>query len=93
MSPELVNLTVMSYIIFQGLSPSIRGAFSDVHGRRIAYIDTFIIFLGACIRLAETKYFHQLLILRYLQSMGSASTIAIGAGVIRDVTRREERGG
>jgi len=91
--PELVNLTVTSYMIFQGLSPSIWGAFSDVHGRRIAYIVTFLIFIGACIGLAETAYFHQLLILRCVQSMGSASTIAIGAGVIGDITRRGERGG
>lgn len=43
--------------------------------------------------LAETKHYYQLVILRCLQSTGSASTIAIGAGVIGDITRREERGG
>ncbi|KAH6724902.1 putative multidrug transporter [Leptodontidium sp. MPI-SDFR-AT-0119] len=92
-SPELINLTVTSYMIFQGLSPSIWGAVADVHGRRITYILTFIVFIGACIGLAETRYYYQLLILRCLQSAGSASTIAIGAGVVGDITRREERGG
>ncbi|KAH7407270.1 putative multidrug transporter, partial [Cadophora sp. MPI-SDFR-AT-0126] len=92
-SPELINLTVTSYMILQGLSPSIWGAVADVHGRRITYIITFIIFISACIGLAETRHYYQLVILRCLQSAGSASTIAIGAGVVGDVTRREERGG
>jgi MFS family permease len=92
-SPEDVNLTVTTYLIFQGLSPSIWGAIADVHGRRVTYIITFIIYLGACIGLAETKHFYQLLILRCLQSTGSASTIAIGAGVVGDITLREDRGG
>jgi len=90
---EKVNLTVTSYMIFQGLSPSIWGALADVRGRRITYIGTFLVFIGACIGLAETKEYYQLLILRCLQSAGSASTIAIGAGVIGDITTREERGG
>lgn len=92
-TPELVNLTVTSYMILQGLSPSIWGAIADVKGRRITYIGTFLVFIGACIGLAETKHYYQLVILRCLQSAGSASTIAIGAGVIGDITTREERGG
>ncbi|KAK1149198.1 hypothetical protein N8T08_006418 [Aspergillus melleus] len=54
-SVELVNLTVTSYPIFQGLAPSLWGPISD--------------------------------------STGSASTIAIGSGVIGDITTRAERGG
>jgi len=90
---ELVNLTVTSYLIFQGLSPSIWGAVADVHGRRITYICTFLVLFCSCIGLAEVRHYYQLVILRCLQSTGSASTIAIGAGVIGDITRREERGG
>lgn len=92
-SPELIDLTVTSYMIFQGISPTLWGAVSDLRGRRIAYVCTFVIFLGACIGLAETRHFYQLLILRCLQSTGSASTVAIGAGVVGDITTREERGG
>lgn len=92
-SPELVNLTVTAYLIFQGLSPSIWGAIADVHGRRVTYMGTFVILLSACIGLARTSHYYQLVILRCMQSAGSASTIAIGAGVIGDITRREERGG
>ena len=92
-STELIDLTVTSYMILQGLSPSIWGAMADVQGRRVTYICTFAIFIGACIGLAETRHYYQLVILRCLQSAGSASTIAIGAGVLGDITTREERGG
>ncbi|KAK3044957.1 hypothetical protein LTS18_014940, partial [Coniosporium uncinatum] len=66
---------------------------ADVKGRRVTYIVTFIVFIGACIGTAESKYYYQLLILRCLQSTGSASTIAIGAGMVGDITTREDRGG
>ncbi|KAI7968706.1 hypothetical protein EIK77_005722 [Talaromyces pinophilus] len=92
-SLELVNLTVTSYLIFQGLAPSLWGPISDVKGRRTAYICTFLVFLGACVGLAETKNYATLIVLRCLQSTGSASTIAIGSGVIGDITSRAERGG
>ncbi|KAF4343954.1 major facilitator superfamily transporter [Fusarium beomiforme] len=92
-SIELINLTVTSYLIFQGLAPSIWGPISDVKGRRIAYGCTFVVFFGACIGLAEAKNYTTLVILRCIQSTGSASTIAIGSGVIGDITTRAERGG
>lgn len=92
-SVELINLTVTSYLVFQGLAPSLWGPVSDVKGRRVAYICTFIVFLGACIGLAETRNYASLVVLRCLQSTGSASTIAIGSGVIGDITTRDERGG
>ncbi|KAI1073780.1 MFS general substrate transporter [Whalleya microplaca] len=92
-SVELVNLTVTSYLIFQGIAPSLWDPVSDVEGRRIAYCYTFLVFLGACIGLAETKNYATLIVLRCLQSTGSASTIAIGSGVIGDITTRADRGG
>ncbi|KAL5003856.1 major facilitator superfamily domain-containing protein [Aspergillus recurvatus] len=92
-SLELVNLTVTAYLIFQGLAPSLWGPVSDVKGRRTAYIGTFIVFFGACIGLAEAKNYATLIVLRCLQSTGSASTIAIGSGVIGDITTPAERGG
>ncbi|KAL0782123.1 hypothetical protein CaCOL14_000029 [Colletotrichum acutatum] len=92
-SVELVNLTVTAYLIFQGLAPSVWGPISDVKGRRVAYCCTFVVFLGACIGLAETRNYATLIVLRCLQSTGSASTIAIGSGVISDITTRQERGG
>jgi MFS family permease len=59
----------------------------------VAYICTFVFFLAACIGLAETRNYASLVVLRCLQSTGSASTIAIGSGVVGDITTRDDRGG
>ncbi|KAI0447945.1 major facilitator superfamily domain-containing protein [Xylaria telfairii] len=90
---ELINLSVTSYLIFQAIAPSIWGPLSDAKGRRLAYCCTFLVFLGACMGLAETRNYATLVVLRSLQSSGSASTIAIGSAVIGDITTREDRGG
>ncbi|KAI0549206.1 MFS general substrate transporter [Xylaria curta] len=92
-SLELINLTVTSYLILQGIAPSFWGPLSDVKGRRLTYGCTFLVFLGACVGLAETRNYATLIVLRSVQSAGSASTIAIGGAVIGDITTREERGG
>lgn len=92
-STELINLTVTSYLVFQGLAPSFWGPVSDVRGRRTAYTATFIVFVAACIGLAVARNYATLIVLRCLQSAGSASTISIGSGVIGDITTRAERGG
>lgn len=90
---ELVNLTVTSYLVFQGIAPSFWGPLSDVKGRRLTYFFCFVVFVAACIGLAESKNFATLIVLRCVQSAGSASTIAIGSGVMGDTTTRAERGG
>lgn len=50
-------------------------------------------FVAACIGLAVARNYATLIVLRCLQSAGSASTISIGSGVIGDITTRAERGG
>lgn len=49
----------------------------------------------ACVGLAlvPTNAYWLLMVLRCLQAAGSASTIALGAGVIADIAERSERGG
>lgn len=49
----------------------------------------------ACVGLAlvPTDAYWLLMMLRCLQAAGSASTIALGAGVIGDIATRAERGG
>ncbi|KLJ12114.1 hypothetical protein EMPG_12759 [Blastomyces silverae] len=82
-----------SVMAAQAIIPFIWGALSDFQGRRIVYLSSFIIFTGACVGLAKTSNYPQLMVLRCLQSIGSASTIVVGTGVLGDITTREERGG
>ena len=89
---ELINLTVTTYMIFQGLAPTLYGDLADMAGRRPAYIIGFVVFLGANIGLALQHSYAALLVLRCFQSSGSSGTIALGNGVVADITSNSERG-
>lgn len=87
-----VNLTLTTYIIMQGLAPTIFGDFGDVAGRRPAFIIAFTIYLGANIGLALQRNYAVLLVLRMLQSGGSSGTIALSYAVVADIAPSSERG-
>lgn len=91
-SSELINLTLTSYMIFQGLSPTIFGDLADMAGRKPAYLVCFVIYLAANIGLALQNSYVALFLLRCLQSTGSSGTIALGNGVIADIASSAERG-
>ncbi|CAK5272586.1 unnamed protein product [Mycena citricolor] len=94
-SIELINLTVTLNMVFQGLTPMIWGSLSDTYGRRHIFISCLVILSLSCVGLAltPTSAYWLLLFLRCFQAAGSASTIALGAGVIGDISTRAERGG
>ena len=48
-SNGLINLTLTSYMVFQGLAPTVFGDLADMIGRRPAYILGFIIYIGTTI--------------------------------------------
>jgi MFS family permease len=91
-STTLINLTLTSYMIFQGLAPTIFGDLADMAGRRPAYILAFTIYLGANIGLALQNSYRALFVLRCLQSTGSSGAIALGYGIVADLSTSSERG-
>ncbi|KAF9894511.1 hypothetical protein FE257_006395 [Aspergillus nanangensis] len=91
-SYSLINLSVTTYLILQAVAPSFTGSFSDVHGRRPAYIFCFVTYLGANIGLALQSNYAALMVLRCVQAAGSSGTIAIGSAVVADISTRAERG-
>lgn len=91
-SPALINLTLTGYQIFQGIAPLIIGDLADQAGRRPAYIFCFVVYIGANIGLALCPNFVALMVLRCMQSSGSAPTIALASGVVADIADSSERG-
>lgn len=85
-------LSITTYMIFQGLTPSFWAPLSDSYGRRPILIMAFVVFLIANLGLSFTQAYWLLLVLRMLQASGASSAISIGAGCISDVSRRKERG-
>lgn len=89
---ELVNVSVVVYMVFQGLSPTFFAAFADKYGRRPVLLVCLVIFIGASIGLAVSNSYALILVLRCIQSAGISPAISISCGVIGDYTLRHERG-
>ena len=71
------------------------GTMADKVGRRPVFLACMIVLSLACVGLAlvPTNAYWLLVLLRCLQAAGSASTVALGAGVIGDIAEPFERGG
>ncbi|KAI0889845.1 major facilitator superfamily transporter [Annulohypoxylon maeteangense] len=87
-----INLTVTTYMIFQGLTPMFVGSLADTAGRRPAYFICFIIYICANIGCALAPSYPALLVLRMLQSAGSSTTVALCQAVVADIITSAERG-
>ncbi|SMN20573.1 similar to Saccharomyces cerevisiae YIL121W QDR2 Multidrug transporter of the major facilitator superfamily, required for resistance to quinidine, barban, cisplatin, and bleomycin [Maudiozyma saulgeensis] len=90
---EQVNITVVVYFLFQGVAPSIMGGLADSLGRRPVVLTSIILYFCACIGLARSQNYGQIVGLRCLQAAGISPVIAINSGIMGDVTTKPERGG
>lgn len=91
-SSTAINLTVTTYLIFQGISPMMIAGFSDKAGRRPAYFICFTIYIIANLALALQDNYVALLILRMLQAAGSSGTVSLANGMVGDCVTSAERG-
>ncbi|KAL7823120.1 MFS general substrate transporter [Trichoderma gracile] len=91
-SSTQINLTITTYMIFQGITPMVLGSLADSGGRRPAYIICFVIYIAANIGLALAPNYGAILGLRCLQSAGSSTTVALCMAVVADVITSAERG-
>ncbi|KAI8624315.1 MFS general substrate transporter [Xylariaceae sp. FL1651] len=91
-SIKKINLTVTSYMLFQGVTPIFIGGYADAMGRRPVYIICFILYIASNIALAETDSYGSLLALRSVQSITISSTQALCQGVVADISTSAERG-
>jgi multidrug resistance protein len=88
----VINLTITTYMIIQGLAPAFLSSFADSGGRRPAYILAFITLFMANLGLALQDHYAALLALRCLQSVGSSATFSLGYGVAADIAASGQRG-
>ncbi|OAA69128.1 general substrate transporter [Cordyceps fumosorosea ARSEF 2679] len=91
-SAAQVNLTITTYMVFQGVTPMFVGSLADAGGRRPAYVACFVVYLAANVGLALAPNYAAVLALRCLQSAGSSSTVALCTAVVADVVTSAERG-
>ena len=91
-SVSKINLTVTTYLVFQGITPMFIGGFADTLGRRPAYIICFTIYIAANIGLARSPNYASLLAIRCLQAAGISGTQSLCQAVVADIVTSAERG-
>ncbi|CDK25579.1 unnamed protein product [Kuraishia capsulata CBS 1993] len=89
---EHMNLTVVVYSIFQGLSPSVFSNLADRYGRRIIIMMCLLMYMLVNIGIACNNSYAGLMVLRCLQAAGIASTLSVSSGIVCDLTVESERG-
>ncbi|KAK1994357.1 MFS general substrate transporter, partial [Colletotrichum falcatum] len=90
-STDAVNLTITSYLVLQGVSPTLWSAVGDSTGRRLLYLAALAVYLASCVGLALSRDYPAVVALRAVQAVGSASTTAIGASLIGDLIHVSRR--
>ncbi|KAJ4300850.1 hypothetical protein N0V90_002938 [Kalmusia sp. IMI 367209] len=88
---EAINLTIMTYLIVQGVVPLLWGPLSDCLGRRSVYLYTIILYHISCIILSFSPSFAVLLVFRGIQAVTITSAASIGYAIIHDIEIPTER--
>ncbi|EEQ41351.1 hypothetical protein CLUG_05479 [Clavispora lusitaniae ATCC 42720] len=90
---EMVNLSLVAYLLCQGIAPTFTSNFADSFGRRPTIVACFLVYIGACVGLSQARAYWVFLLLRCVQAGGIAPVIAINAGISGDVCTPADRGG
>ena len=91
-SNTAINLTVTTYLILQGIAPTLIAGFADGSGRKPAYFICFVVYIAGNIGLGAQHSYAALLVLHMVQSAGSSSTVTLATGIAADVASAAERG-
>ncbi|KAK6460077.1 multidrug resistance transporter [Scheffersomyces coipomensis] len=91
-SSSVINISVVAYLLFQGLAPSFLAPLADTFGRRPMVIFCTISYCAVCIGLAKTNVYWLLAFLRCIQAAVIAPIIAVSSGINSDMITRRERG-
>lgn len=91
-TPDIANLSVVGYLIFQGVSPTVLAFFADNYGRRPSILFCVIGYFAVCIALSQTNVFWLMGVLRCVQAAAIAPMVAIATGSVGDFCKVTERG-
>lgn len=87
-----VSLSLSIYIIIAGIFPLAWSLVSELYGRKIVYITSMATATVGCIVAALAQSTDVLIGIRCLQSLGTCSVMAVGAGTLADIFDPHERG-
>jgi len=91
-SQEVVTLGVSLFVLGFALGPLLWAPFSEIYGRQIVFIGTYIAFTAFNAAAAGAPTIYGLLILRFFAAAFGSSPLTNAGGVIADLFSANERG-
>ena len=88
-----MNLSVVAYLVFQGIAPAVSSNIADYVGTRPVLLVSLVIYVISCIAISQTRVFWLLAVLRCVQAAGIAPVFSISSGVSGHVCTASNRGG
>jgi DHA1 family bicyclomycin/chloramphenicol resistance-like MFS transporter len=89
-TPAKMNMTITYYVYTQAVLFLIMGPISDLCGRRKTILISLIISIIATFMISESKQLDQIILLRIVQAIGSASIYIVSRLIIKEVYDKEE---
>ncbi|KAJ3555605.1 hypothetical protein NP233_g12168 [Leucocoprinus birnbaumii] len=89
---EVVNIAVSIYMLAASLGGLVGSKYSKFYGRRPSYLWHLPVMIVGSLGVARAKSVSQLLTWRVVQGIGASPSLSVGAGVIGDIYKLEERG-
>ncbi|KAF8875624.1 MFS general substrate transporter [Infundibulicybe gibba] len=91
-TPSVVSLAVSLSIFAASLGGLAGASYSTFYGRRVVYLSGLPLLCLGSLGVAWSRSIPELMIWRFLQSFGASPGLVVGAGVIGDMYKLEERG-
>ncbi|KAF4602947.1 hypothetical protein EYR38_003351 [Pleurotus pulmonarius] len=91
-TPEVASLTITTSYVGASLGSMVMATYSGFYGRRPIYLVGLPFFCLGSYQIAVTQNIYHLIAWRFIQNVGISASISLGAGVIGDVYKLEERG-
>ncbi|KAJ3732367.1 MFS general substrate transporter [Lentinula guzmanii] len=91
-SPSIVSLTVSVSIFAACIGALVGASYSGFYGRKPVYLVGLPLLTIGSIGVAFSRTMPELMLWRFLQTFGGSPGLSVGAGVIGDIYRLEERG-
>lgn len=91
-TPQIIGLTVSISILAMSIGALIAASYSTFYGRRPIYLCALPLLIIGSIGVSVSRSVWELFFYRVFQAAGASPGFSIGAGVIGDIYKLEERG-
>ncbi|KAK0444615.1 MFS general substrate transporter [Desarmillaria tabescens] len=92
-SGPVISLAVSLSVLAASIGALAAASYSSFYGRRPVYLASLPLLCVGSLGVALSRTVPQLMVWRFLQTFGASPGLSVGAGVIGDIYKLEERGG